>query len=490
MFHSLRLSLRHLLPATVLVLSSTGVLASNLSSLPSQVKSSLDNARIPASAMSLAIIPLEGQGVAQYVNADQVVNPASTMKLVTTFAALELLGPTYQWRTALHGTGPIDNGVLQGDLVYRSGGDPKMTLERMWTLLRDLRAAGVTEVRGDLVLQPADMRMPLNALPFPDDGNDPSKPFLVEPDPLLSNLKVLTLSSYGERGGVRIHLEPALPEVSIDNQLKLLPKVSSCPWPNIAYSIKDQGTQAQVTLTGALHEGCSVQRYMSALNAATYTGSALRSLWGEMGGKISGTTRIGQMPSGAKQLAYNDSADLVSIIRDINKFSNNTMARQLFLAIGRHQRITGDIDDYQAAVRSINQWMDRKGLQPKGLVLDNGSGLSRIERMTARDLALLLEQAYKSPYAAEFIASMPLAGIDGTMRRRMLNTPVAGRAHTKTGSLRNVRAIAGITRDANGKSWAVAAIVNHPAAGASREALDRVLTDVHRRSSTELATNQ
>ncbi|MFO7704001.1 MAG: D-alanyl-D-alanine carboxypeptidase, partial [Halopseudomonas sp.] len=205
MFHSLRLSLRHLLPATMLLLSSTGVLAANLSSLPSQVKSSLDNARIPSSAMSLAIIPLEGQGVAQYVNADQVVNPASTMKLVTTFAALELLGPTYQWRTALHGTGPIDNGVLQGDLVYRSGGDPKMTLERMWTLLRDLRAAGVTEVRGDLVLQPADMRMPLNALPFPDDGNDPSKPFLVEPDPLLSNLKVLTLSSYGERGGVLIH---------------------------------------------------------------------------------------------------------------------------------------------------------------------------------------------------------------------------------------------------------------------------------------------
>lgn len=489
MCFSLRYSLRRLLPATALLLSTT-VLAADLSSLPNQVRNSLDSARIPASAMSLAIIPLEGQGVAQYVNADQEVNPASTMKLVTTYAALELLGPTYQWRTSLHGTGPIENGVLQGDLVYRSSGDPKVTLERMWTLLRDLRAAGVKEVRGDLVLQPADMRMPLNAQPFPDDGNDPSKPFLVEPDPLLTNLKVLTLSSYGERGGVRIHLEPALPEVTIDNQLRLLPKVSSCPWPNIAYAIKDQGTQAQITLTGALHEGCSVQRYMSALDAATYTGSALRSLWQEMGGKISGTTRVGYMPSSAQQLAYNDSADLVSIIRDINKFSNNTMARQLFLAIGRDQRAPGDVDDYQAAVRSIDEWMNRKGMRPKGLVLENGSGLSRVERMTARDLAMLLEHAWKSPYAAEFIASMPLAAMDGTMRRRMVNTPVAGRAHIKTGSLRSVRAIAGITQDANGKSWAVAAIVNHPAAGASRQALDRVLTDVHRRSSTEMATNQ
>tara|TARA_R110000796_G_scaffold234450_1_gene353186 strand:+ start:81361 stop:82833 length:1473 start_codon:yes stop_codon:yes gene_type:complete len=490
MFFLSRRSTRCLLTAATLLLSSTSLLAADLSSLPNQVRASLDNARIPSDAMSLAIIPLEGQGVAQYVNADQEVNPASTMKLVTTYAALELMGPTFQWRTSLHGTGPIENGVLQGDLIYRSSGDPKMTLERMWTLLRDLRAAGVKEVRGDLVLQPADMRMPLNAVPFPDDGNDPSKPFLVEPDPLLTNLKVLTLSSYGERGGVRIHLEPALPEVTVDNQLKLLPRVSSCPWPNIAYAIQDQGTQAQITLTGALHEGCSVQRYMSALNAATYTGSALRSLWGEMGGEISGTTRIGQMPSNAQQLAYSDSGDLVSVIRDINKFSNNTMARQLFLAIGRNQRTAADVDDYQAAVRSINQWMDRKGLRPKGLVLENGSGLSRIERMTARDLALLLEQAWKSPYAAEFIASMPLAAMDGTMRRRMLNTPVAGRAHIKTGSLRNVRAIAGITRDANGKSWAVAAIVNHGSAGASREALDRVLTDVHRRSSTEMATSR
>ncbi|MBQ0743047.1 MAG: D-alanyl-D-alanine carboxypeptidase, partial [Pseudomonas sp.] len=166
MCFSLRYSLRRLLPATALLLSTT-VLATDLSSLPNQVRNSLDSARIPASAMSLAIIPLEGQGIAQYVNADQEVNPASTMKLVTTYAALELLGPTYQWRTSLHGTGPIENGVLQGDLVYRSSGDPKVTLERMWTLLRDLRAAGVKEVRGDLVLQPADMRMPLNAQPFP-----------------------------------------------------------------------------------------------------------------------------------------------------------------------------------------------------------------------------------------------------------------------------------------------------------------------------------
>jgi len=111
-----------------------------------------------------------------------------------------------------------------------------------------------------------------------------------------------------------------------------------------------------------------------------------------------------------------------------------------------------------------------------------------MERMTAREMAQLLAQAWQSPYSAEFIASMPLAAMDGTMRRRLRNTPVAGQAHIKTGSLRNVKAIAGITRDANGQSWAVTAIVNHAAAGASGQALDLVLQDVYRRAPTDIAS--
>ncbi|WP_373186535.1 D-alanyl-D-alanine carboxypeptidase/D-alanyl-D-alanine-endopeptidase [Halopseudomonas sp.] len=486
----MRSFLRHLVSTTAMLTLATSVWAADSGTLPSTVKQSLDAAKLPNDAMSIAAIPLEGQGMAQFVNADKIVNPASTMKLVTTYAALELLGPTYSWRSELLGTGPISNGVLEGDLIFRTSGDPKMTIERMWTLLRDLRAAGVREVAGDLVLQPADIRLPADAVPFPDDGNDPSKPFLVEPDPLLTNLKLLVLSSYGESNGVRIHLEPALPEVTINNQLRLLAPVNSCPWPNVTYGIEDNGSSATITLVGALHQGCSVQRYMSALDAPTYTGSMLRTLWRDMGGAIRGTTRVGQPPGKARQLAYSDSPDLVTVIRDINKFSNNTMARQLFLTIGRETRSPADLDDQRSAVRSINQWLGSKGIQPTALIMENGSGLSRIERMTARDMAMLLQQAWKSPYSAEFIASLPLAAMDGTMRRRLRNTSVAGQAHIKTGSLRSVRAIAGITRDANGQSWAVAAIVNHPAAGASREALDRVLTDVYRRAPTDIATNR
>ena len=246
----------------------------------------------------------------------------------------------------------------------------------------------------------------------------------------------------------------------------------------------------QFNLTGNLHENCIAQRYLTALTATTYTASTLRTLWQEMGGTIQGGTQIGRAPASSRLVAQSWSPDLVDVVRDINKWSNNTMARQLFLTIGRENRIATDRDDHKAAVRVINEWLRGKGIQANALVMENGSGLSRMERLTARDMAQLLAQAWQSPYRAEFIASMPLAAMDGTMRRRLRNTPVAGQAHIKTGSLRNVKAIAGITRDANGQSWAVTAIVNHVSAGASGQALDLVLQDVYRRVPTDIATAQ
>ena len=471
------------------LLAHTIAYAEDSGTLPAKVSTALTDAQIPDDALSLAVIPLEGQGMAQFVNADIPVNPASTMKLITTFAALEILGPNYQWRTDLFADGPVVNGTLQGDLIFRSGGDPKLTIERMWLMLRDLKAAGIRDITGELVLQPADMRFPSDIPPFIDDSGNQNRPFLVEPDPLLSNLKLFVLSSYGEENGVRINLEPNLPEVAVDNQLLLLPETTSCPKPDVEYAIVDRGHQATITLTGSVHEGCIAQRYLSALTATTYTGSLLRTLWQDMGGSIRGGTRIGRAPSSSRLVSRSVSPDLVSVVRDINKYSNNTMARQLFLTIGRDQRTPTDRDDHKAAVRVINRWLTEKGIYPNGLVMENGAGLSRMERLTARDMATLLQAAWQSPYRAEFVASMPLAAMDGTMRRRLRNTPLAGEAHVKTGSLRNVKAIAGITRDNNGQSWAVSAIVNHSSAGISGKALDLVLQDVYRRGPTDIASH-
>lgn len=233
-------------------------------------------------------------------------------------------------------------------------------------------------------------------------------------------------------------------------------------------------------VTGQLTDGCSAQTYLSLLDHPGYAAGAVRAIFQELGGSIMGKNRQADVPKSASLLARAFSPDLVEIIRDINKYSNNTMARQLFLSIGAQNRTDADVDDAHAAQRVIRAWLARKGITAPQLVMENGSGLSRAERLSAREMSRILEAAWKSPYAAEFISSMPIVALDGTMRKRLRNTPMAGQAHIKTGTLNNVRAIAGFSRDSNGNSWAVVAILNDPKPWGASVILDQVLLDLYK----------
>lgn len=452
--------------------------------LPPQVVKALKANKIESSALSVVMLPLNGGGSPTFINADVSVNPASTMKLVTTYAALELLGPNHQWKTEFYADGPIENGTLNGNLYLKGGGDPKLNMEKLWLLLRDLRANGVETVTGDLVLDRSHFVQP--ALPvFDDDGNDKNKPFLVGPDSLLVNLKALRFIARNDDGKVKVLVEPPIETVRIDNRIQALPK-EKCPgWPDIRYNPIEDADGVTVVVTGKLPAGCSGQTYLSLLDHQRYAAGAVRAIWKELGGRVLGADRVSSAPKDARMIARAYSPDLVEIIRDINKYSNNTMARQLFLSLGAQFRNEADRDDSMAAQRVIRQWLAKKGLISPHLVIENGSGLSRAERVSARELASLLQAAWQSPYAAEFISSMPLAAVDGTMRKRLRNTGVAGKAHLKTGTLNTVRAIAGFSRDSEGKTWAVVAILNHPRPWGASSILDQVLVSLYNRPSSE-----
>ncbi|WPP47848.1 D-alanyl-D-alanine carboxypeptidase/D-alanyl-D-alanine-endopeptidase [Pseudomonas sp. AN-1] len=463
-----------------LLLPATLPLPASASSLPPRVEQALKASKLSSDALSVALIPLDGPGTPSYLNADRPVNPASTMKLVTTYAALELLGPTHQWKTAFYTDGPLRNGVLQGNLYLKGGGDPKLTMERLWLLLRDLRHAGVQQVQGDLVLERNHFRTD-GQTPFDDDGGDRTKPYLVEPDALMVNLKTLRLIVRGEARGAAVQAEPPIPYIRIDNRVKVTAPAACPGWPQVTYNFQPQADGSlEVIAAGQIPEGCSGQRYLSLLDHPAFTGGTVRALWSELGGSISGQDRLGATPGNARLLAQAWSPDVVEIIRDINKYSNNTMARQLFLSIGARHRLPGDANDAAAAYRAIDQWLTRKGIRAPNLVLENGSGLSRRERISAREMATMLHAAWKSPYAAEFISSMPLAAMDGTLRKRMRNTPLAGNAHLKTGTLNNVRALAGYSRDAQGHTWAAVVILNHPRPWGASAILDQVLQELYR----------
>ncbi len=341
-------SLRPLFLAGLLLPLAISVSAAPVNTtLSPKVQQALKASKLQDNALSLVMIPLNGPGTATVYNADVSVNPASTMKLVTTYAALEMLGPTHQWKTEFYTDGTLSGGILNGNLYLKGGGDPKLNMEKLWLLMRDLRANGVQQVTGDLVLDRNFFVQP--QLPqFNDDGNDENKPFLVKPDALLVNLKALRFVARNDSGKVLISVEPPIASIRIDNQVKAVGG-KQCTG-NVRYNPVPQADGGvTVTVNGQLGDGCSSQTYLSLLDHATYTAGAVRAIWKELGGSIQGKDRLAAVPASAKVLARAFSPDLAEIIRDINKYSNNTMAQQLFLSLGAQYRTEADGDDAKAA---------------------------------------------------------------------------------------------------------------------------------------------
>ena len=407
------------------------------------------------------------------------MNPASVMKLVTTYAALEILGPAYRWKTEVYATAPVREGVLDDDLVLKGYGDPKLDLEAFWVLLRALRGKGLHTIRGDLVLDRSYFkRAPDDAARF--DG-DAFRPYNVLPDALLVNYKALrfAFAPQPERGTVRLHVEPRPPALDVVNVLKLAE--GPCPEGSAFRELLKptfEPARQRAIFAGRYPASCGEKDLnVALLDANDHVAGMMRQLWSEIGGSWAGATREGAVPPGALLLHAKDSAALTEIVRDTNKFSNNVMARHLFLTVGAEG--AGAPGNSEKAAAAVKAWIARKGIAAPELVMENGSGLSRLERISAASLASLLQAAWRSAVMPEFIASLPVAAVDGTMRRRLKGEGIAGQAHVKTGLLNDARAMAGYVLDRNGRRHVVVMFINHANANEAQPAMDALLRWVY-----------
>lgn len=208
-----------------------------------------------------------------------------------------------------------------------------------------------------------------------------------------------------------------------------------------------------------------------------YFGAIFKQLWRDLGGKFDGKVADGVAPEEATPIVEWTSAPLSETIRDINKFSNNVMTRQLLLTIASEVYKTPATVENGAI--AIQHWLIRNGLLADELVIENGSGLSRIARISADTLGHILLLNWRSTLMPEFISSLPLAGMDGTMQRRVNNMGVTGHSHIKTGSLKGVRALAGYVLSSSGKRYVVINLVNHPNARRVSNAQDALLQWVY-----------
>ena len=411
--------------------------------------------------------------------AERPFNPASTMKLVTTHAALAMLGPDYRWTTRFLTTGPIRDGVLQGDLILQGGGDPHLVIEDLHALMADLRAQGLKTIRGDLVVDDARFAVgPADGEAF--DG-DASQAYNVRPWAALTNFKASKLVIDPKKR--QLALEPPLADVQLRYDVKVLK--GRCRSGGTRLGVQDGATAAGrpvVSVNGTQVRACGSQQFYAAmLDHQQFLHGIFKAAWKDMGGQFTGRTRIqpGAAARGRPLYAWQSTLDLGEVVHHINKFSNNVMTRMLLLEMAAASG-QGALPPDRAG-QWLHQWYRSQGLALPSLVMENGSGLSRQARISAGDMVALLARAAGSPTAPWFEESLPVVGIDGTMKTRLRMDPVAGQAQIKTGTLQNVRAIAGYVTAASGRRYALSLMINgkYPAERALH-AQDELLRWVYR----------
>ena len=452
-----------------------GAAPAQLRSLPSEVAAALDRAKVPREALSVVVQDVVGNAPARLAwQAQTPVNPASLMKLFTTSAALDLLGPAYTWDTPVWLQGSWRSGsagVFDGNLVIKGTGDPKLVMERLWLLLRRVQQLGVREIHGDIVLDRSTFEVPAQN-PADFDG-EALRPYNVSADALLLNYKSvsLTFTPDAARGIALVSSEPPLAGVSVDTRVPLATGALATVCNDWRGALQaDFADPKQLRLKGSYSPACGEKLWPVAYaDPAAYNERLLAGLWSEMGGQLSGRVRDGLAPVAPPTFSLS-SPTLLEVIRDINKFSNNVMAQQLFLTLALTQRGLGTPAN---AREVLHQWLTtRYGEAGRAALIDNGSGLSRDNRVSTQLLARLLQDMTAGAQMSELMSSLPVSGVDGTMKR---SKSPPGRAHLKTGSLRDVTAVAGYVLTASGHLCVLVGIVNHPNANAARPALDALI---------------
>jgi D-alanyl-D-alanine carboxypeptidase/D-alanyl-D-alanine-endopeptidase (penicillin-binding protein 4) len=447
-------------------MAKSDIAKTDVGALPAEVQAALQRAKVPREALSVVLTEVSGAHPRLSHQARTLVNPASLMKLVTTQAAFDLLGPAYVWRTAVFVDGPVRDGVLQGNVYLRGSGDPRLTVERLWLLMRRLQGLGISKIQGDIVLDRSAFEVPArDAGSF--DG-EPLRPYNASPDALLINFKSLLVHFVPERATnvARVHIEPPMAGVQVQATVPL----SRDDCTDYRSALRAEWSDpTRIRFAGTYPAACGEHIWPVAYSAPSqYAARVVGGLWQHVGGQLSGQVRDGTVPANLTPSFTSESPTLTEVVRDINKFSNNVMAQQVFLSLSLPNASP-------EASRQVVQrwWRDRLSASDdaEAPLLENGSGLSRDERISALALARLLQYAWQQPTMSELMSSLPVTGLDGTLKRSKAQAV----AHLKTGSLRDVAGIAGYVDGPQGKRWVLVAILNHPNANAARPALEALV---------------
>ncbi|MCF7982909.1 MAG: D-alanyl-D-alanine carboxypeptidase/D-alanyl-D-alanine-endopeptidase [Thiohalocapsa sp.] len=428
--------------------------------LPPAIDARLSALALDASQVSVYLHRLDADAPLLAVDADASRVPASVIKLVSTIAGLGMLGSDYRWHTTAYIHGQVRDGHLIGDLIIKGFGDPYLGTEAYAALIRAVRAKGIEHIDGDLIFDDSQI-MPAEADRADFDGA-PHRSYNALPSALSVNRQVTHVHVYHDRSRRRVgvYTDPPLTAVDIVNEASIVEAPCKGRFHRLRVTVETPPeSRPSLRVAGSFAGECPDERIARlVLSPEQHAAAAFDALWRQYGGSIGGRVLLGRRPEQAAPFHEAISRPLGEVIRDINKQSDNLMARMLFLALGIEA--AGAPGSTAKSRRALQAWLDENELRLPQLVIDNGSGLSRETRISARGLGELLVWAYRQPFMPELLASLAVVGVDGTLAKRMRHEPIVGKAHLKSGTLRDASCIAGYVLDAEGRRWALVVLVN------------------------------
>lgn len=466
----------HLVLTLLLALACSAAAMGRELTLP--VAAALQQAGLPAEALAFAALPLGHPATPTAWQGDRPMQPGSTMKVLTSIVALERLGPNHRGSTELLSSAPRQGPVLAGDLVLRGGGEVELGVPQLWALLMELREAGVAEIRGDIVLDRSRYSPPRSDIGQPPFDDAPEWPYNVIPDALNIAGSLLPLLLEERDGAVHARSLPALDGLVIDASALRVVDSRCADWDDHwkPATVQRVDSSTRVVLAGAFPRGCTARANLQLIDRDELADKLVRTLWRGLGGRWTGRLRDGQAAAGAVVLARRQGRPWGELLRPLNKGSDNAWTRVLFNEIGTPGQAGEEgLPTAERAARRLREWLAAQGIDTQSLVADNGSGLSRSERVSTRLLAQAIAAAWAGPHRHDLLMSLPTVGVDGTMRLRLRDSPASGWARLKTGTLKNVVGLAGVMRDGQGREWAVAMLINHEQAARGRAVLDALV---------------
>lgn len=373
-------------------------------------------------------------------NQNKLFNPASVAKIITTYIALKELGPNFKWRSDFLYTGEIIGDTLHGDIIFKGRGDATFNTEDLERLIRGVHRDGIINIEGNLILDKSYF-LPVDQIK--DFDEDPLRAYNALPNSIVIQSNT-TNFKFSEKGGkIKIEVTPELKKLEVKNKLQLTNSRCASWKSKLDYSRKHHKSKSTIIFSGEFSKKCFEKEIdLSVLDDSQYFYEIFNNLWLSNGGNFNGSVKTKNINElDARLLKSHFSKSLSEIIRDINKFSLNLMARNLMLTV------LAESKEYPINESSINiyvkSWLVKNKINSKGIIFENGAGLSRITQISAKQLLHVMEKIYNDPMMPEVISSFPIIGTDGTLKKRMRHSSARGNGHFKTGSLNNVNAIAG-----------------------------------------------